>query len=396
MPRSVVRHALVLLLLAAGSPLGAQTLRPRFGGGTLAPTVRGLGDITLVDIASNVAYAFGAGQKAVVKPEDEKALLSLFQDAARLARDSSAALASYLDLYAKAPAAVKEAAKNKVPWAVKTTTIVVAVDQALLKSALDAVQDPVIKSSIAVEAESIQRAVNGLRERTIVALYADGTVRDAVTGSGGKDNTAGTGSIGLAASFASGWQLTTSVAVASTVDSIKSGYGASVLLPGAGKGKLSTFVFEAFSPPIKRAWQVGVHGYVSGGNSTWVDSLARSRTAATLGAGIGVYRDFLCRCRLLDSDVGITLSAGWATRSIQGNVAQSDSVLDATVRTRDRFYNGPELGLALTIGSVKAGVQYYHMGKADKDVSIPSLTGGQLVVGISVSGAIVSGPLSPR
>ena len=53
-------------------------------------------------------------------------------------------------------------------------------------------------------------------------------------------------------------------------------------------------------------------------------------------------------------------------------------------------------GLALTIGSVRAGVQYYQMGKADDDISVASLTGGQLVVGISVAGAIVSGPLSPK
>ncbi len=203
--------------------------------------------------------------------------------------------------------------------------------------------------------------------------------------------------VGLAVSFPSGWQLNTSVAVASTVDSVKDGFGASVLLPGSGKGKLSTFIFEVFAPPMPKLWHVGVHGYLSGGNSTWVTDSTHSRNAAVMGVGLGVYRDFLCTCRLLDTDVAITMTAGLALRTLQGNVAQSPTVLQAALHgSKDRSFAGAEFGLALTIGSVRAGVQYYQMGKADDDISVASLTGGQLVVGISVAGAIVSGPLSPK
>ncbi|MBK6780953.1 MAG: hypothetical protein IPG75_15610 [Gemmatimonadetes bacterium] len=197
-----------------------------------------------------------------------------------------------------------------------------------------------------------------------MALYADGTVRDAVGGSGGKDNTTGTGSVGLAVSFPSGWQLNTSVAVASTVDSVKDGFGASVLLPGSGKGKLSTFIFEVFAPPMPKLWHVGVHGYLSGGNSTWVTDTAHARNAAVMGVGLGVYRDFLCTCRLLDTDVAITSDGGVAVRTLQGNVAQSPTVLQAALHgSKDRSFAGAEFGLALTIGSVRAGVQYYQMGR---------------------------------
>ncbi|MBK6781969.1 MAG: hypothetical protein IPG75_20935 [Gemmatimonadetes bacterium] len=140
-----------------------------------------------------------------------------------------------------------------------------------------------------------------------------------------------------------------------------------------------------------------MHGYLSGGNSTWVTDTAHARNAAVLGVGLGVYRDFLCTCRLLDTDVAITMTAGVALRTLQGNVAQSPTVLQAALHgSKDRSFAGAEFGLALTIGSVRAGVQYYQMGKADDDISVASLTGGQLVVGISVAGAIVSGPLSPE
>ncbi|MBP9201165.1 MAG: hypothetical protein KBF47_14240 [Gemmatimonadales bacterium] len=404
MPRRLVWPTAALLLgaLLHATPATAQTMRPRFGArpSSIQVTVPQGAALNLPGTDPNV----GPFKIQVFGDPDNKAdslapatVVSGFQKAARFARDSTGLLANQLDLYGRARPLLEAAAKAGDSRAQMTIIAAVALDQKARAALLEKVPDAAAKAQIEAEAAAIQRSLAGIAGRPVVALYADGTVRDAVGGSGGKDNTTGTGSVGLAVSFPSGWQLNTSVAVASTVDSVKDGFGASVLLPGSGKGKLSTFIFEVFAPPMPKLWHVGVHGYLSGGNSTWVTDTAHARNAAVMGVGLGVYRDFLCTCRLLDTDVAITMTAGVALRTLQGNVAQSPTVLQAALHgSKDRSFAGAEFGLALTIGSVRAGVQYYQMGKADDDISVASLTGGQLVVGISVAGAIVSGPLSPK
>ena len=406
MPRRLVwptaATALLLGALLHAIPATAQTMRPRFGARRTPIQVTVPQDATLdlpaidPDIGPFKIQVFGNPDNKDEGP-DPATVLAAFREAARFARDSAGVLASELDLYGRARVELEAAAKAGVVRAKMATIAAVALDQKARGALLEKVKDVAIKDQIEAEATAIGQALLGVAGRPVVALYADGTVRDAVSGSGGKDNTTGTGSVGLAVSFPSGWQLNTSVAVASTVDSVKDGFGASVLLPGSGKGKLSTFIFEVFAPPMPRLWNVGVHGYLSGGNSTWVTDSTHARNAAVMGVGLGLYRDFLCHCRLLDTDVAITMTAGLALRALQGNVAQSPTVLQAALHgSKDRSFAGAEFGLALTIGSVRAGVQYYQMGKADDDISVASLTGGQLVVGISVAGAIVSGPLSPK
>lgn len=393
--------ALLLGALLHVTPATAQTMRPRFGARPtpIQVTVPQDAQLDLPGVAPAGPFkiqVFGTPADTAPKPTPA-AVLAAFQEAARFARDSAGVLAAELDLYGRAREELDAAAKAGVPRAKMATVAAVAIDQKARAAVLAKVESDTVKGQIEAEASAISRALLGVAGRPVVALYADGTVREAVGGSGGKDNSTGTGSVGLAVSFPSGWQLNTSVAVASTVDSVKDGFGASVLLPGSGKGKLSTFIFEAYAPPMQKLWNIGLHGYVSGGNSTWVTDTARVRNAAVLGLGLGLYRDFLCGCRLLDTDVAITMTAGLAFRMLQGNAAQSPTVLQAALHgSKDRSYAGAELGLALTIGSVHAGVQYYQMGKADDDISVASLTGGQLVVGISVAGAIVSGPLSPK
>lgn len=404
MPRRLVWPTAALLLgaLLHAIPATGQTMRPRFGSRPAPIQVTVPQDATLDLPAINQGsgpFTIQVFRDPANKDEgpDPKTVLAVFQEAARFARDSAGVLAGELGLYVQARVELEAAAEAGVQRARMAKVAAVALNQKARDALLEQVKDTTIVPQIEAEAAAIERSLAGIAGRPVVALYADGTVRDAVGGSGGKDNTTGTGSVGLAVSFPSGWQLNTSVAVASTVDSVTDGFGASVLLPGSGKGKLSTFIFEVFAPPMPKLWHVGVHGYLSGGNSTWVTDSTHSRNAAVMGVGLGVYRDFLCTCRLLDTDVAITMTAGLALRTLQGNVAQSPTVLQAALHgSKDRSFAGAEFGLALTIGSVRAGVQYYQMGKADDDISVASLTGGQLVVGISVAGAIVSGPLSPK
>ena len=411
-PQRVLQAALLLpaVMVLLASHLAAQTLRPKLDARSAmaSPTIDGtIGWAALAQPKGGLVSAFGVNKAA--DSQNVAAALEGFQGAARFARDSTGMLRKQLDVYANTPAIFLDAAKNQVASAIRVLYAATALDDAAMGQILNAIADTKIRAEFKAEADAIKNALRAAdKTQTTVSLFADGTIRGSVNGDGdggGSTGTAGTGSIGIAAQWGSGWQLSTSVAVASTIDTVRNGVGSLVLVPAAGRGRISTFIVEAFSPPIGwRGLNIGFHGYLSGANSLWevIDSSTATPTpsgknAAVIGIGLGLYRDFLCNCRLLNTEVQIGMTAGWAWRRIQGNAAQTDAFLKlANSGSADHGFNGPELGLSLTMGGVRAGVEYYRMSKATGDIDIPSLTGGQLVIGLSVAANIVSGPLTPR
>jgi hypothetical protein len=121
-------------------------------------------------------------------------------------------------------------------------------------------------------------------------------------------------------------------------------------------------------------------------------SIVHNEDAAVAGLGFGLYMDIL-EDRLLNTDVAVSARAGLAGRFVQGNLGNNARARTVALNGNEKTsFGGVELGLALQVGAVGAGVQYYKIGKGSGDVTVPSLTGGQWVIGLSVAGNIVSGP----
>lgn len=380
---------MVGLMAILPGEIRGQILRPHASESVTLPPVDGR--VSWVSVS--LAPAAGVSGFQVI----DDAQVAGMRAAARFAEDSTAVLFSLLKAYADHHEIFDSAAAKQNERARHTIYAATAVNPKALEDFLARLQTG--KPEARREANAIVRALKGLGG-TIVSLFAEGTIRSAIDGpTDGGTSSAGTGSLGLAVDWANDWHLSVSVAVASSVDTVRDEVGAIVLVPAAGRGRLSTFLMEGTTPVyVRRKLQLGSYWYVAGGNSLWeVDSSGTSlrRSTSVVGAGLGFYRKLLPPSRLLNTDISAAVRAGVAARWIQGDAAQDDSFLaQALDGSSDKSYIGLEAGLEFQIGAVLAGVQWYRLGKGSDDTSIPGLTGGRLVIGLSVSGNVVSGPVS--
>jgi hypothetical protein len=398
-------RALVALIAFAGTPVVAngQLVRPFAASATGAVDLHNASDARSAAIAALVAKVKGT------TPENQQALVEAFQVANRVVRDSQDAVLRYLSAFDLAP----DLLASTPGIATSGSYIELSLDTASLDAAVGGFPDS-IKQAILVEALEIKDRVKRLTGNvTTVTLYADGAIRGALDGSGG-GSTAGTGSIGLSVAYPKGWGISASVGVAGTVDTVRSGYGAVLLVPGAGKGALSNFVVEGNTPSVnlslkkfKIALPVVGYGYVAASNSLWevADSsglkanpatkvVTLDANAASVATGVGA-RFLALNGRLLSTDVNLALSVGYAWRALEdaagANTAIRALALNGNPRT---IFHGWEWGMELGIGEIRAAVHYYTMGRSSLEPQVTSLTGGVWVIGLSAAANVVSGPLT--
>lgn len=218
-----------------------------------------------------------------------------------------------------------------------------------------------------------------------VEVFADGNFKSVLED--GADVGSITGAIGVRY-VGSDYLLTAQISVAATSDTIRSGWGSTLLNPAVGRTLRAGLLEVQYT-----GWTwAGFHprAYTSVSSSVWaavLDGEEQEQAQATtaLGLGIGLVR-VLVDPSWTDRDVAVTGEIGITLRWLQGDVA-NDELADfktATLGVDDERWWGPEIGFTIQVKDVVAGLTYYFF-----DTDVPGFSDGQVAAGVSLKAAIL-------
>jgi len=228
--------------------------------------------------------------------------------------------------------------------------------------------------------------------KACVALFADGNVRGAVVGDDGA--TTASGSLGMAISRPLS-DLSVLINVASKGDTIRRGYGTSIVAPGSGGALNAGLVDYRRRSYGGRGHGHGWHVYGSVASARWAtDTTAEGVITGTTDVaflGIGVLRSYeIIRGEVEDNTVFAALDYGIAYRGLFGDIATSsnDDLKEALYGSKRERWVGLEIGLAIQTNFVKGGINYYFF-----DGRVRGLTDGQVVAGFSLQANVFQGQI---
>jgi hypothetical protein len=223
-----------------------------------------------------------------------------------------------------------------------------------------------------------------------VSFFADGNVRGAASGE--KDATTTSGSLGLAISN----QLSDFAAViniAAKTDTIRKGYGASMVPPGSG-GALSAGLVDYRRHNNGSYRGFGAHIYGSVSSARWATGSSPTESEQTtdvgiIGLGTAITYELL-RGKVDENFVFAAIDFGLSYRGLFGDIAskENDELKRRLYGSRAENWGGVELGLALQLNLLKGGINWYYFNGNTK-----GLSGGQIVAGFSIQANLFSGPL---
>lgn len=261
---------------------------------------------------------------------------------------------------------------------------------------------------IAKEIKALKTIVNRIYS-PMVTVFASGNIRGIATNTSPESTTAGTGTLG--AFYSSSDNIfSAQLAVASTQDTIRSGFGTLLLAPGNGKSFQSAIIewyprigkeFEWLHPT--NSW---LHLYGTFSASLWEiekdanGNCTSCKSVSTVGFGL-LYHHRLFSGLIADTEVGLSGEVGIAGRWLGGDIR--NMLIDdidtekylSIFPSKKSFYPGLEGGLTLNFGQVAGALQAYYLFKK-KNEPIDGLTGLQISVGLSVRGDIIRGFLGNR
>lgn len=249
-------------------------------------------------------------------------------------------------------------------------------------------------------------------------VFADGNVKDVL--GGGDNSAAASGALGLHY-VGNKFDVTGLVNVAGTNDTIRAGYGSSLLVPAAGKGlnagslTIRRRARELRDPTCARNrasyWcNVGYKVYANASTRRWatetrmiappagqtdsVEQVIDSEEVPIWGTGLSGWYMFFDDA-LVGSDstrrgVSMVLDGGVLLRAVRGDIgAESSDALRKRLLGTDRtLFPGFEIGLTMIYDQIRSSFTYYYLpGQAN------GLTGGQIVAAVDLRGALASGLL---
>jgi hypothetical protein len=223
-------------------------------------------------------------------------------------------------------------------------------------------------------------------DRPAVYVTADGNFRGTASG-GGEGAPVGTGSLALTAitRFAN---MKAGLAIASTQDTVRDGFGTALLAPANGKA-LTSGLFDA------RLLAFPLHLYASASRALWQvrdTPDVRASSTTVIGFGALLYHNF-ADAKVQDTNLVLSGEAGVAARFMGGDImAVDDSIRRRVLSTTSAAFIGPEVGMQITVGKMAGALQLYYMPHK-RDERVPGFSGLQLVAGIGVSGDLFGGPV---
>lgn len=250
--------------------------------------------------------------------------------------------------------------------------------------------------------QQIAKVVKTLANPT-VSVFATGDIAGAISSEGsgtGSQNIAGTGSVGVLYSTSRN-KILARIFVASTIDTLRSGLGQSLLNPV--KGKAGSAIIEWYrSLNVSALGVPWLHLYGHFSNTAWkfdADSVkSTNRSVSILGAG-ALFNWTVFKGKIASTELGLNLEAGMSFRYLGGDVRsmlknESDSAsYIRSFPTNKNLFLGPEFGISVSVGSVVASLQGYWYIKSSQH-QVPGLTGLQFNFGININASVISGSLN--
>lgn len=390
--RWIVQPALGLALAAPS--LGAQVLSRAF-----MHEVPGPGDAR--------AAVAAATQRGFVNP-------GALGDYARLyayARQHADSIRGLASLAMRDPGTFAQLRNERDDYAA-TMLILVSMDSSTTRSWVDALPQG-DRDQANLTMVGFRQLADGLAlgaAATEVQIYAEGSIRGAAAG-GDTTKAAQTGSLGIRI-VRSAVIITASMSVASSVDTVHSGFGERTLLPMAGNALASGLLdvrldhrgFCHARGILQGALFCYVdHFYLGVARANW--DLPPTTTGGTDGVVLpvpvvtaGALHVFdLFNGMVAGSPVAVTLEAGLAFRFLNGEFTQSkfDERRMALLGTTHVSFFGPQASMQLTFGAITGSVDYYALNtwfwQSGRTVS--GLTRGQVAAGFRVDVPIFQGRL---
>jgi len=223
---------------------------------------------------------------------------------------------------------------------------------------------------------------------------------------GGKDSsnsTATSGALGISR-LSSTWSFSSQINIAAKTDTVRDGFGASLLTPGSGKA-LTAGLFEwrrsfasffgcarqARLPRLVREVVGGdrlkARAYGTVSSSVWSLPAAGAEPAEAvsvvpIGFGVGVGYTLISQT-FDEKPVAAGLVFGFSRRLIHGDVAGESHALQrqAMLGTSKESFSGYEAGLELQFAQISGGVTFYSFPRA---ATVPGFSRGQVVAGFSI------------
>lgn len=229
-------------------------------------------------------------------------------------------------------------------------------------------------------------------------LFGEGAIQSYARGDSSQGSPA-TGSIGIQLlKPAKNERWTAAVTVASTVDTVDSGFGAVLLTAGAGVGFQSGFL--DVQREYDEGWRSGfltrkLHAYATTARVRFALDSVGVREAVVVGLGVS-------RCasigngKIAENPFSLTVEAGLAWRALAGNIGGKDNrdLRRELLGTAGRVFWGPDLGMQITFRDIAASIHYYQLFDASERARVEGLTTGQVIASISIRGTILSGALN--
>ena len=219
-----------------------------------------------------------------------------------------------------------------------------------------------------------------------VRLLASGNVKSVLTNDDAE--TASTnGSLGVLFSRkAPFFALSALVNVAASEDTLTDGFGSSLLTPGTGN---LAGILDLQMPLPDRFLKNGpgrssLHLYTSVSSNTWKHE-DQAENIVVMGAGALLAYDIARAANNIE--YGLRLEFGLTYRGLFGDIVSNGDFRDAALGTKVRHFPGIELGFAVKVANVNAGLTFYRFLDST-DSTIKGLSSGQLAGGISLSTAI--------
>ncbi len=223
---------------------------------------------------------------------------------------------------------------------------------------------------------------------------------------GGKDSsntTATSGALGISR-LSPTWSFSGQINIAAKQDTVRDGFGASLLTPGSGKaltagllewrrsigsffgcesrGKLPRLVRE-----ILRDDHLKVRAYGTVSSSVWSLPVAGSAPAEAvsvvpIGFGLGLGYTLIDEA-FDEKPVAAGIVFGFSRRLIHGDIAgeSHDLQRQAILGTSKESFSGYETGLELQFAQISGGVTFYSFPRA---ATVPGFSRGQVVAGFSI------------
>lgn len=256
-----------------------------------------------------------------------------------------------------------------------------------------------------------------------IEVLAEGNIKDVLGGS--KATATAAGSLGL--QFVGNRHIVTGmVNVAGTEDTVRTGYGATLLVPAAGKGLNAGMLalrtrFRQWSDTTcgdydyaitcnlgvrlradasTRRWATKIERITSAPGATdSVERVTEVRDVPTWGAGFGLwYAFFDGAIETTDNasrPVTMILDVGVAHRALRGDLGgekpETEELRNRLLGTGRRNFTGAEVGLTLVFDRIRSSFTYLWLnGHAD------GLSRGQIVATVELRAPLASGLLERR